>query len=256
MSDIRNLFPILFLIAAVSLMGCTNSSGPVGDVEPPTVEVVLSIEEIETNCPYWFHLRANPHGSSDNESDVSELKIRWDYFNDGEWDGDYVRLDNKYYQFLEPPLEDVWGLRCEIQDEAGNSRIWTGSIDLPLEDWPASPDIVASFIFIIPQDMANTSVDTMVIGEEYLIRAHRRAWMPASEQLLELEFYIDDTLIHTGTDHLLSGMDSCIGIGWPVPSEFMTVGTHEFYVVFDSSDVVAESDESNNTIHRTVVVVE
>lgn len=247
---------ILYFFTLLSLAGCSDSSEPERDFQAPNVDVLLQLENLDSHCLFWPRLSADPRGSSDNKTDVSGLKIRWDFFNDGEWDSDFGDLDIIFHQFSEPPLEDVWNVRCEVQDEAGNSRIWEGTLDYPVDDWPDSPDIIASAISIIPEEMSTTEVDTMIVGQEYLFRAFRRDWMPESFLPYEVEFFVDENLIYRGTLVGFSGLDSCMGLGYPIPEEFMTVGTHDLVVVFDSGGVVTETDETNNTFSRSVVVVE
>ena len=246
----------LVAVVIVIQAGCTSSSAPTGDTTPPTFEVYINVVERESECPSNIIFYIRPFRGNDNETAREDLKIRWDFDNDGEWDTDYdVFQEFDWFQPDPLPLH-IWTVKCEVIDLAGNTTVHIESLDL--FPWvPVPPDIIAGNISVSVGLFGEVRVDTLEVGQPFHFGVMRRDWIKPSGQSLGIAWYIDDELVQETTVlTYLPATCECTGSGFTVDAGIATPGIHELRVVFDPTGDFAETDEVNNVTVRDVVVIE
>lgn len=244
------------LAALLSCASCGDSSGPTPDITAPHVDLVMSLSLTGDWCPALVSFRVNPMGSSDNETDRDDLRIRWDFDNDGAWDTDFDTIALQDGVALEPLPVAIWTVRCEVQDRAGNASIYSESLALP--DWlPVAPDIIAGVVKAWLTRTSAAPVDTLPLNCDFLIAAKRRDWVAPAGQKFQTTYYIDDTLVaQQNSTATYPYPQTCICPSVIVSGGIGTPGVHEIRVVFDADDAIAESDEHNNVAVHEVFVRE
>ena len=243
--------PVLFL--AVVISACSSSTELPQDSTPPEAIVHLYTYELESICPGPVHFGISPMQSRDNVSPQAELRIRWDYNNDGTWDTDFQELQ-AHYPFAPKPLPvSVWTVVCELKDQAGNTVEHSESLALP-DYIPSIPDIIAGEVCV---SVYGADIDTLLVGQRFAMGAKRSAWLSSFGGHISTSYFIDGELV-------AESIEEC---RYPDPSIFFTPlkvvengigspGQHELRVVLDSGDQVAETSELNNVSVRQIVVLE
>lgn len=250
---------ILLILAAIALLvqaGCSDSSAPTGDTTPPTFEVYLNVVERDSACPSNIIFYIRPFRGNDNETASDDLKIRWDFDNDGQWDTDFDVFQEMDWFQPDPLPSGIWSVKSEVVDQAGNSTVHVEALEL--YPWvPVPPDIIAGSISVTAGSSFKTEVDTLTVGQPFSFSVMRRDWLKPADQLLGLAWYIDDKLVkETTVLTYLPAQPSCVGTGIVVDAGIAAPGLIELRVVFDSAGDFAETDEGNNVAVKNVVVVE
>ncbi len=247
--------PCLLLLACLVLVSCGDSTGPVDDTTPPVAGLSLSVGERNSTCPVAAFFSINPMGSSDDRTDRDDIRIRWDFENDGLWDTGYGTLAVTTCHPDPLPVEH-WSVRCELSDMAGNTVVHVETIELPA--WlPEPPDIIAGWIELQVEFPVRARVDTLVAGQDFTIMAWRRDWATPEGQPVRTAFFVDDVEVHeTGSLTTYPDPLGCFGLGFVVAGGITTPGIHEIRVVEDVRQDIAETNENNNITSCEVVVVE
>jgi hypothetical protein len=258
------LHPMKAWLCAVCLAGlafaaaCENSPMPPSDRQPPAVDLSLSVTRSaaeNSRCTMLVIFHANPMGSRDAISPQSALRIRWDFEGNGTWDTDFEPLA---VRALEPnPLPvGEWTVRCEVVDEAGNSRVLDKSILLPA--WlPTSPDIIATSLEVHSVDTPLVPADSLAVNQAFDVTVWHRDWTTPAGRQFAIGFFVDGTRVGLlGSQTYYPDPQHCESVGLRVASGIGVPGTHEIRAVLDYTHVFGEADELNNTAVQTVVVVE
>lgn len=100
---------IFVLGVIICLLACEKP-----DNEAPVAE--FEIQPRFGDSQTVFHFNAGP--STDNFTDKFRLKVRWDFYDDGNWESDFSIIKSYAFKFPENGLYDI---RCEVMDDSGNS---------------------------------------------------------------------------------------------------------------------------------------
>jgi hypothetical protein len=255
MFSIRFISQLLVsVVILLALATCSDSSSPEKDTTPPNVELYLSIGEAGLPCPVSVEFDIYPLNCSDNVSELSELKIRWDFDSDGVWDSDYQDIAVINQHLPDPLPVDSWSVTCEVKDLAGNSTVHTESIDLP--DWlPVVPDLIVGEIEFFVGQNYSVATDTPSVGQAFKWSVSRRDWVtPGDHEPYVIRFFLDHVLVGETTETWTSDIYTCSMPFREMPDGIATAGLHEFTVVIDGAENVVETNEANNMTTRLVVV--
>jgi hypothetical protein len=238
----------------LSLTACTKSTESVPDTTPPHAEVFLGVYLLDGSCPARVSFYINPRNSSDNISSNDDLKIRWDFDNDGAWDTEFGAVESIVQHQPHPLPVTSWMVTCEISDLAGNATVHSESVLLP--DWvPVVPDVVAGEIRISVSPFASN--DTICAGEDFIIFLSRGDWVNDSSVRVTQKYFIDGEQIDEGSDHTSYPHPSqCWSSGVTVPGGISTLGPHTISVKTELSDGIIETNLENNVSSCVVYIVE
>jgi uncharacterized protein (TIGR02145 family) len=76
----------------------------------PIASFVVTPESGSTTTNFYF----DASGCSDAETPTSQLEVRWDWENDGNWDADYSTNKQLYHRFL---TKGTYSIRLEVKDQ-------------------------------------------------------------------------------------------------------------------------------------------
>jgi hypothetical protein len=247
------VWPLLFVSLGL-VTSCDETPDLDRDTTPPEARLSLSVWNHVDNCPFSAIFSMNPVGSSDDRTPRNELRVRWDWDNDGTWDTDYQMLDIIAYD-PDPLPVGTWTARCEVMDWSGNTDIQVESMPLPA--WlPVPPDIVAGSIDLWSTGTRSARVDTLFAGEDFRISTGRRDWVSPAGQQVWTAFFVDGVQVgELGSLVVLPDRTRCAWLFETVVGGIATPGVHEIKVVEDAHGAIAETDEANNITTREVVVI-
>lgn len=249
---------VVCLAGLALLSACEDSPLPPTDRLPPVVDLALSVTrsaEENSRCTMLVVFHANPMGSRDTTSPQGALRIRWDFEGDGAWDTDFEPLAVRALEPNPLPVTE-WTVRCEVVDEAGNSRVLDKSILLPA--WlPTPPDLIASSLEVRSVDNPPVPVDTLAVNQAFDLAVWHRDWTTPAGRQFAIGFFVDGTRVGLlGSQTYYPDPSHCESVGMRVASGIAVPGTHEIRAVLDYTHAFEEADEQNNTAVWTVVVVE
>lgn len=247
---------VCLILLNVFVLACSKTAEPDLDNTAPNVVVQLSVYPIATGTPHSYSFYATPRSSSDNNSSVNDLRVRWDLENDGEWDTEFQGLES-VADFVPSTLPvDDWFVKCEMRDLAGNSVIHTESLLLP--EWlPVPPDIIAGEIYLSEVSSRAALGDTLQLGASFNISLPRQDWLNEENLHVTQRYYIDDLLV--GEDYSSTYFPNPNWHRLPRILEyegFQFLGVHEIRVELELSGELTESNGENNSASRMVYVVE
>jgi hypothetical protein len=218
----------------------TGSSEPIACFE-------VSATRVFDDCGRNFRLDLNPTCTTDADTYLDDLSIRWDFQDDGSWDTDFGPFVRTYY-VPEEPLSWFF-VRCQIVDPEGGSSETSRFLDLA-DETPEVPDLVAGWIDIWANESSGPS--TRVGWELDLHLSYSsRCWVDEPVSTVTA-LYVDGEL-HSYQELSCDGTLRCIRSA-PFDVSLETGGEHELRIVLDVDDDLVESDESNNTLRRTIYV--
>lgn len=205
--------------------------------------------DIDT-CPLWFTLHLDASCSRDDRTGPDDLKVRWDYDADGEWDSEFLRIDSQTRFTIGDRVRSAsaWSVRAEVVDLAGNASVLVTPVEF--EDLPVAPDIVASALTFGTR--YRTKVEEVRVGEKFGATIHRQCWGIPADQMIEYDFFRNDSLVYSSRGQC--GEALCVGGGYSgfVENE---PGLYEYKIVIDPSDLIVESEENNNSAKGSIRVV-
>ena len=252
----RKFCLLMTIIFVLNISACSETSGPEQDDEAPNAVVQLSIYPMNTGTPHSFSFCAISRNSNDNISSVDDLRVRWDFENDGQWDTEFQGLVT-VADFVPGTLPvDEWQVKCEMQDAAGNSTLHTESLTLP--EWlPIPPDIIAGEVNLMEPGLRTSLGDTVTVGDNFLISLPRQDWLNEDGLTVTQRYYVDDQLI--GEESSSTFFPDPVWHRLPRSMEyegFQTSGFHEIRVDLELSDDHNESNSDNNSASRIVFAVQ
>lgn len=226
--------------------GETPVPPPLGpDRTPPVACLNLYVLKRTSSCPDQIRLAADPRCSTDDRSGPDALTVRWDYDDDGTWDTGFLPLVlNSDYIPLR--VSDLWTARCEVRDEAGNTAEAVAALDVEATGLvPGYPDIAAG-VLELP--------DTVEVGEPFDVLLWENCWVDRPGPNYKTEILLDGSLWVEQWGSCGPAIAYCSGHG-RIGLSISSRGTHEITVILEAEDILAETDETNNTATGTVVVV-
>lgn len=235
---------VALLAAAILLAGCEDSTTP----QPPKICFDLKVQRSE-DCGLEISMLIEPSCAARDSAYARSLKARHDFDNDGTWDTGFWSMFP--FQIIEPINlpRNVWVVRSEVLKANGDTIVVESSLDLP--EWmPSPPDIIAAHC-----GLSDAPVDTLPVGRGWTFYSRAVHWMNSSPGPAIARYYIDGEIFHeifVGFDHPLEV--GCHFSGKSHPG-FSEPGTHELKVVWDVDNIIEETDEDNNEIVKTLVVV-
>lgn len=248
-------FALLILLSP--FIGCSSSHNPTEDNTPPKFEFFLNINRSNsTFCSDAAKYSINPLPSSDNETERSNLLVRWDFGSDGEWDTDFEEVAYIDDYLPNPIPQQDWVVTGEMKDQAGNSVQKTVAIDLP--SWmPEIPDIVAGELRVETLDPNSSDVDTLRVSEMFTIFLGRRDWVNDPNAFVVKKYYIDNVLVAENNENVsYPNPHSCSINGRTFGAGQLVVGTHEFRIEVGLGGGAEERNADNNSASKIVYVIE
>ena len=244
----------LLLLATVA---CNDTNEPALVDAAPTACLDL---QVSTGL-YWLDhgiiqvtFGVDPLCTGDDVTRRHNLEVRYDYEADGAWDTDWQDLG--YVGCVQPdPLPaDIWRVRMEVRDEAGNVSLAEAEQALPAEV-PRQPDIGMTRL-----EFSSTivSVDGVTELDQCVSTQVIWGWRLDEYSYVVCEMYVDDELVNQEEVLVARGVNMNCDRGTCFPAFYndiaddLTPGIHEVTVIIDATDLVPEADESNNT--RTVII--
>ncbi len=255
----RSVCKILILLSVMALgclASCSSSTTPDADTTPPEISLYLNVIRFESSCPMMVGFSIQPRGVSDDESAPEDLRVRWDFNSDGSWDTDFMEI-GIFNPFEPSPLPyGTWSVTCEVVDEAGNANLHVETLELP--EWlPASPDLLAGEIEIHPSDNPLFAVDTLRVGEPFGVMLSRSEWVESDTLAVRQRYYIDGELVTQSIGQVSGPIPGlCSSSGHSNFTGFVAAGLHEIKIEIEFLGSIVESDLSNNSTTREVVVIE
>lgn len=239
----RRLAALALLLAAHGLFGCGDSTDP-GDgrvcFEPRL--------EMSGDCGLKITMLVAPACNAGCSFSSGSLLARHDFDNDGQWDTEYLPLvDQPIFDHITLPT-DVWVVRSEVRNTDGSTYVVESSLDLPASV-PSPPDIIAA-----QGGIGDGPSATIRVGQGWTFSSRAVHWMNSGPGGAIVRYYVDGAVVYEGYVGLENPLDpGCVFRGISQPA-FTTAGTHELKVVWDVTNVVAETNETNNEIVQTLVV--
>jgi hypothetical protein len=242
---------LVAILIIACLGGCTNDEFCPRDC-PPTACIRMGVIRYISDCPLTVRFLVNPDCSGDDCTPYENLQIRWDFGADGAWDTDFGPMKSQWGAGPSSVAATMWRVRCEVRDLAGQTSQTTDSLDLrPL--LPRPPDIIAGRIRVTRGE-SSRDVDTVLVGESFWIWIHERCWIDPAGQGFLTEYRLDGQVIGQDQEHVTPPLDGCwaSGRGFSIAEP----GTHQIQVTLDATNVIVETDETNNIATKRIVVVD
>lgn len=237
-----------------STVGCSDSPTEQAD-RSPTPCFTMSVYTLMEDCPFGrviFFL--DPMCSKDDRTYFRDLDVRWDFDDDGIWDTEWGPIFPNVSYDPNPIGMTIWRARCEVRDAADNTSVRRDSLDLRAI-LPEPPDIIAGRIVITTEASGGSYVDTVSANQAFGITIWDRCWLESDGPSVKTEFRIDGALVYAQWGTCMPGIQGwCFGHGrdgFVLPDG----GVHQIEVVLDADNEIIETNEANNSAHRSLVVV-
>jgi hypothetical protein len=247
-----NLLSLVAVLILACLGGCTDDGGSCPEDLPPTACVRMSVVEYSGPCPLTVEFRINPSCSHDDRTPYEDLQIRWDFGADGTWDTDFGPLKARWDGGPSSVSAAIWRVRCELRDLAGQTSEAVDSLDLrPL--LPRPPDIMAGRL-VVELEGSWREVDTVSVGERFVVFTYQRCWMDPTEDLYLIEYRLDGEILDQAWAHVTPAVGGCHSYG----KGGLTIdqaGTYQIQTTLDAANTIPESNEMNNVASKSLVVV-
>lgn len=250
--DLRRIVVILGLVAAGLCAGCSDESSTAGPDNPPSACFRIYMSRSEAVCPLEVWFDVVPFCTEDDHTPYDDLQVRWDYGDDGVWDTGFAPPTSRYDGRPASVHDPVWRVRCEVRDAAGNTAQARDSVVLH-ERLPPAPDIMAGRLRVTLEHGC-AALDTVYAGEAFEIGIYERCWMDASDEAYETDYLIDGEVEYAQWGAPSRPFGCCSGHG-KCCFTIDTPGAHEIRVVLDAGGAFAETDETNNTATKTLIVL-
>lgn len=234
-------------LAVILGAGCGTEKKPTAAPKdaPPTAcfELHVGPGTFSFPCRYDSTYTLDASCSSDEETPLADLEVRWDFDNDTLWETDFTTL--KTYSMLRPP-EGEWTVRCQVRDSSGQTAVVSRM--LGMWTYPHNPDV--GLDAIVFDNGAHEYVTTITLGAMVTVQLVEHA-------IGDLEDY--RTIISLDGQpwqDFREGFQS-EGIGCGGPGFDWTpgaAGSYTFSATIDADDDYAETDETNNSASATLIV--
>ena len=227
------------------------------DEDAPTscfeLTIIHEVDDVRCNTIFTFVLDASC--TMDNVDPLTDLKVRWDFDNDGSFDTEFDTI--KVYTEFRPIFGGIDGsfVTMEARDQNGNSSIITQLLDL--DELPKSPDLIAGKLTILDLESdqfdVNQDLDTVMVDQQITFFINYTCWGEFGDRLttLSIDGQVVEELDFGGCNGTLFG---CNGSG--VQYTFVEPGT---YIARFDMDVAQQQDEvleDNNFAEKMVVVID
>ena len=240
------------LLPALLLGACSEDAPVTPKASPPEVCFRMSIDTvINSRCRYEYTFQLNPLCTTDAETAVDDLELRWDFDNDGEWDTDFGPIAPTFQASPDPSL-DAWEVRAEVRDGDGETTIAIESF--PLISFPKGPDMIAGDICIRSNPSIDQCRSTVTSGEEFEIWAFSTCFGDFSETEQRFVVWLDGRIIGQATGSCSGDLYGCNGIRLGL-GRLWTPGEYQLVLDVDYDDAIEEFNEVNNTSLMTLTVV-
>ncbi|MCP4571670.1 MAG: hypothetical protein GY838_04905 [bacterium] len=251
------------LALVVGIVACSEPFIPPDNGDPPVVKLHARYLDFQVEGYTYTYFSCDPAGCSDDRTNRADLQLRWDFEADGVWDTEFEPLAfMRSFLPLPLPLPDsVWRIRCEAMDGDGLTSVGVDTVRMPVTT-PRAPDLVARRAVVDTVRGGWTTTDTVRAGQPFHVLLSNIRWFPepdlsrwfTSELLIDGERALTWTLpmdhnIHWGHEGFVASeyYGQATSIAEP--------GTHTLTVVLDTGDDLAETDETNNSFDRELVVI-
>jgi len=117
----RWISPLFILVSYLAIYSCSSDPSSSDNNTPPIANFTVNPDSGNIFTIFKF----DPRGSYDLEDSTTELNMKWDWENDGQWDTDYEPLNIITHQFPTPGNIHV---SLEIIDSEGEMDIATHQI--------------------------------------------------------------------------------------------------------------------------------
>ena len=239
------------LIAAVIVSGCKDDD-PVEPTNDPLVacfSMSANLDE-DANCAFDFDFFLDPTCSRDDETQTSDLEIRWDFDNDGVWDTDFGDLAVTRSSYPDPGAT-VWNAKLQVRDQEGRTASTTEAI--PIGPFPTAPDIIVGRVCLEPGFNPDFCEDTVAAGEEFGIMVYATYFDPSGTGSSREVVTLNGEILRQSVESVWSELFGCSGAGGG-PYTIDEPGVYELVLHLDYDNDIAETDETNNTYTMTVTV--
>jgi hypothetical protein len=238
----------LLLLAA----GCSDDGPtppPPASLEP-TACFTITPWVPQASCPYRVVWLFEASCSSDDSTAARDLRVRWDFDDDGVWDTPFGPAQDTVV-FDPGPLGGViGGTACQVRDTDGGLGI--AVMRWPDLDLGPTPDIVAGAVSFETREPRELDVTSVRAGQEFAVDVFVTFHgVPAGRPVV---IAVEKDGVPFATETATSFQHPCggFGLGWYTVEE---PGTYEFSVVLDADGRIPEADESNNRSSGVLVVV-
>ena len=113
----------------------------------PTASFIISPASGTPKTNFFF----DASGCTDAEDDISQLQVRWDWENDGEWDTNYNIKKTQTHKYTTP---ETYTVRLEVKDSAGDINETTKIVTVE--------DNIGNGV----TDIDNNTYKTVIIGNQ------------------------------------------------------------------------------------------
>jgi hypothetical protein len=236
----RRLLRILFAAPVLFVLSCGGETDPQG----PDPCFDLQVEAAPGLCAGDSTYTLDASCSTDGETSAPLLEVRWDLDGDGDWDTPYT-FEKVYASAL--PAAEAWTVRCEVRDGDGLTEAATRSFSVG--PFPAGPEVVAEGIRF--RNAVGDYVTAARPDDALFVEiAHRCV---GEFDLLETLVTLDGEIWFNGAGACTDAAGSChaASLAWTPGSP----DTFTFRAALDPGNAIVETDEGNNAVSATIVVV-
>lgn len=264
----RSVLPAALLLGALAaaLAACGELERPrdptvpaVPGDGPPTARLAIAFDDVVVEGYAYTAFACSPLETRDDRTPRHALTARWDWEHDGTWDTGFRPL-NYESGFVPSPLPTgAWSAKCEVRDEAGHIVGVADTVALP-DPWYRAPDLVARRA-TVDTLLEYSETDTVRVGQPFLVMANHLRWTErGTPGRMHVDVLLDGVLVQRSGHALGPNLHwaSDVDANDQYRSCLLAVqepGLHTITVVVDAEDVLAETDETNNTHTRTFVAV-
>lgn len=242
-----------FVLAILLLAACSGNdpSRPRALASwPPTACFTVTPWRPLEACPYRVLLLFEASCSTDDSTAVNDLRVRWDFDDDGRWDTGFGPVADTVV--FDPGVLDGpnWNASCEVRDTDGGSGTFGLWFRIPGLGEP--PDVLAGPVAFETREPRAVNVTTVRAGQEFAVDVYAGFFGLAAGESLVVAIERNGAPFARETAASFRNTCGGFGLGWYTVAE---PGQYEFTVILDADGAIAETDETNNRAAAVLTVL-
>ena len=244
------IYRLSLFTTLILLINCSDEVSLI-DENPPIGCLSYSVQQIDESTEFGCEtiIELNASCTIDSINATRDIKVRWDLDNDGNFDTEFDTVKTVRHSYNISTGQK--SITMEAMDLSGNTSILTQH--LFMTKVVTKSDLVAGFITISPIDQA-VNLDTVKVGEEFLIFANKKCIGDFSNPFFTTSIYLDGNMIGELESGCSGGSAGGCG-GGSILYSISQPGTYELYFNLDSSNKYEEENENNNrSFSKTLIV--
>jgi hypothetical protein len=248
--------PALLVLSFLGLLGGLAACSDDDPTRPPPASLAptacfsMTPWRPQADCPYRVVLLFEAACSSDDSTALADLRVRWDFDDDGTWDTVFGPATDTV-AFDPGPLDGPeWSASCELRDTDGGTTV--AGRRLPIPGLGDAPDVVAGAVSFETRQPRALNVTSVRAGQEFAVDVFATFFGIVAGRSVVVSVEKDGVPFATETTASFRHACGGFGLGWYTIDE---PGTYTMAVRLDADGRISEADETNNAAAGVLVVV-